>query len=106
MELPMLDDEEYLELHLLIVECMKPTQEFRVKHGLPLENLGLDERFQPALDLYERLTGYRETNARALGHHRISLYGPPCEECGRPLRTPNARGCINCGAEDGEVGEL
>jgi hypothetical protein len=55
-------------------------------------------RFAPMLAAYERLTGFRETNPNAVWHHRVSLYGPPCGECGRPLRTPKARFCAACGA--------
>ena len=56
-----------------------------------------EARFAPMLAAYERLTGFRETNPMAIWHHRASLYGPPCHECGRPLRTPQARFCAACG---------
>jgi uncharacterized OB-fold protein len=58
--------------------------------------LPLQQIFQPALDAYEQITGYRETNYNALFHHRKALYGPPCHKCGRPLRTPRARLCGSC----------
>jgi len=51
-----------------------------------------------ALKLYEELTGFHETNVNALWHHRLSIYGPPCAACGKPLRTPQARSCAACGA--------
>lgn len=54
-----------------------------------------------ALDSYERLTGFRETNANALWHHQLSLYGPPCANCGKPLRTPRASYCPACGTQRG-----
>ncbi len=57
-----------------------------------------NERFKPAFDEYERMTGFRETNVNALWHHRLSLYGPPCKKCGRLLRTVQARHCAECGA--------
>ena len=41
---------------------------------------------------YERITGFHEGNPNAIWHHRIALYGPPCSHCGKPLRTPKARG--------------
>jgi len=54
------------------------------------------EAYRSALDIYEEFTGLRETNIRALYHHRIAMYGPPCERCGKPLRTPAARFCAAC----------
>jgi hypothetical protein len=52
--------------------------------------------FEAALVEYNRLSGYLETNPRAIWHHRLSLYGPPCRACGRPLRTPKAKLCGSC----------
>ena len=51
-----------------------------------------------ALDLYEEMTGLRETNINAIWHHRIALYGQPCDQCGKPLRTPRANFCAGGGA--------
>jgi hypothetical protein len=53
---------------------------------------------EAALDLYEEMTGLRETNINAIWHHRLKDYGLPCTECGKPLRTPQARFCAACGA--------
>jgi len=50
-----------------------------------------------ALAKYRTLTGHRETDANVLWHHRASLYGPPCANCGKPLRTPRAIICAACG---------
>jgi hypothetical protein len=55
-----------------------------------------EQMFGPALDEYELITGIRETNPNALYHHVLSMYGPPCEHCGRPLRTPQAKLCGSC----------
>jgi hypothetical protein len=54
---------------------------------------------QQALAEYERITGFKETNPNARHHHRLSIYGPPCHACGKPLRTPPARYCAMCSAE-------
>ena len=94
MVLPMLDDEEFAVVSALHSEGMRATKEFRKTHNLPLADVGLEERFRPCLDAYERLTGFRETNPNAVMHHRLSLYGPPCQYCGKPLRTPTATRCV------------
>jgi hypothetical protein len=45
---------------------------------------------------YERVCGFCETNPMALYHHQVEKFGPPCEWCGKPLRTPDARLCGAC----------
>jgi hypothetical protein len=58
---------------------------------------GIRERmFTPVLREYERITGVRETNPNAVYHHVLSIYGPPCANCGKPLRTPQAKLCGSC----------
>ena len=78
-EMPMLGEDEYLAV-------------FRV-----VKREGILNGQAAALDMYEELTGLRETNLNAIWHHRVSLYGPPCKSCGKPLRTPKASFCAACG---------
>jgi hypothetical protein len=83
----MLDETEwplvapYLDSH---VEAIKRYREI---HGV-----GVAEARANVADLacasYERLTGFRETNYLSIYHHRLSIYGPTCAQCGRLLRTP------------------
>lgn len=84
MNVPMLDDEEF-------------------KKAKELYNLGLSsiapDRFEPLLEYYNNLTGFGETDAEEIMHHQISQYGPICENCGKPLKTPTATFCISCGAK-------
>jgi hypothetical protein len=71
---------------------------YRKQHNASLheaKNVGWG---QGALDLYYRITGFRETNVNAIWHHRLSQFGPPCAACGKPLRTPRAKFCAACGA--------
>jgi ribosomal protein L37E len=82
MEIPMLDDDEF-------------------EHVMALRGTGrgddLREReFGPVLREYERIAGFHETNINAVYHHRASMYRPPCPDCGKPLRTLQARFCAAC----------
>lgn len=87
MEVPMLDDEEFDVAHKLYGQAFKK------------ENLGLsrEEKFKPLLDFYNQLTGFGETEPNAIMHHHINQYGPPCKQCGKPYRTPQAKFCAACG---------
>ena len=54
-------------------------------------------RFRPLLEKYREMTGFVETEPNAIMHHRIALYGPPCPRCAKPLRSPQAAFCAECG---------
>ena len=74
----------------------------RVRRGLPpgppLPDIGaVYGSLRPLLKGYAMFTGVAETVPNAVWHHVASLYGPPCEHCGKPLRTPRARWCPACG---------
>src|SRR5437868_6795014 len=86
IEVPMLDDDEYK----LVTS----------KHGTKGTGGKAEIRerfFGPVLREYERITGFRETNTNPVDHHRLSLYGPPCTKCQKPLRTPKAKFRAACG---------
>lgn len=95
-EMPMLDEDEFAKVARLYNESIRSTKEFRERHGVPLKVASIAERFRPVRDKYERLTGMKESNQNAIMHHRLSLYGPPCKSCHRPLRTPKAKLCGSC----------
>jgi hypothetical protein len=87
MEIPMLNEEEYAIAHNLYVEAFD-----RRKSGMSRE-----EAFEPMLGYYNTLTGFHETEPNAILHHRIAQYGPACEKCAKPYRTPLAKFCASCG---------
>ena len=93
----MLDEQEYAAVSRIYGAAVRATKEYRKKYGVPLAKCSMDERFRPVCDEYERITGFKETNHNAVMHHRIQLYGPTCPGCARPLRTPKARFCAECG---------
>ena len=100
--LSMLDENEFAEISKTYAECMKGAKEFRERFGVPLKNANVQARFKPVCDRFEQMTGMKETNANAIMHHRLALYGPPCEKCHRPLRSPEAKLCGSCMAPVGK----
>ncbi len=94
--MPMLDDDEYAEVFSLYGETMKSTKEFRQRWNIPLEHAPIEQLFQPVRTHYEHLTGMKDCHENAILHHKLSLYGPPCKKCQKPLRTPKAKLCGSC----------
>ncbi len=99
MEVPMLDEAEYVEIYKIYGECFNSVKmPNRVNcASLASEENRVADRFKPVCDAYEKITGFKETNHNAIMHHRISLYGEACKNCGKPLRTPRVAFCAACG---------
>ncbi len=91
MEIPMLDKGEFViasSLYSKVFKSFKETGKL---------NPDREIAFKELLDYYYKVTGFKETNYNAIMHHCISMYGPPCEKCGKPYRTPKAKLCAACG---------
>jgi hypothetical protein len=82
MDIPMLEADEVNQVFAL------------VNTGVSADPF--EREWGPALREYERITGFHETNPMALYHHQVAMYGPPCEWCGKPLRTLQAKLCGAC----------
>ena len=95
---PMLTEQEWEIMEPALNQAIQDVQTFRAVHGVGLKEALQHGHGQSALRLYQELTGYSETNADAIWHHRLSMYGPACTACGKPLRTPQASFCAACGA--------
>ena len=93
----MLDEKEFTVVSKLYSECMHGARTMRMKNDLPLNETPISALFKPVREAYFQMTGMDESNENAIMHHRISLYGPACDYCGKPLRTPRASFCAACG---------
>lgn len=92
----MLDEEEFAEVAHLYSEAMNAVKSFRESSGSNLKHPSIRDFYRPVREKYQQLTGMRESDENAIMHHRLALYGPPCKQCGRPLRNPRAKLCGNC----------
>jgi len=98
----MLTEEEWEIIHPLLRDSIAGTESDRNDYGISFKaafESGVG--YEAALEHYEKVTGYKETNGAALWHHRLRDFGPPCASCGRPLRTPGAHWCAFCGTMKG-----
>jgi hypothetical protein len=108
MDVPMLNEEEFTvieELYARAVRAIKAYCQPRAP-GMDVSTLNAqtaafsEAQYRPVLEAYRRITGQSHTTQPAdLMHHRISIYGPDCSRCGKPLRTPRASYCAACGTD-------
>lgn len=92
----MLDEQKFAEIAPLHTLGLQSVKEYRASTGESLDDVPLAEHFHAMLVRYEAITGFEETNPNAVWHHRLSLHGPPCGSCGKPLRSPRAKICGSC----------
>ena len=96
MDIPMLDERDWQQIGAPEGNLVRAMKDYQKAHGVSLA-VAKEEAPKQILARYKSLTGFEETNVNALYHHCVELYGPPCHVCGKPLRTPVARRCVECG---------
>jgi hypothetical protein len=97
-EMPMLDEEEFHRVHQHFRDGKSELVDAPRGDEPAWEHPVMTSATKRMLDEYNRITHFNETNPSAVWHHRISLYGPACHACDKPLRSPRARFCAACGA--------
>ena len=109
-DVPMLDDDEWAvimrahqhwdeaERSLAVINSERATRGLAPLKPEPMERHPTLHRYQYLLAGYQLFTGVEQSNPNIVWHHVRSLYGPTCDACGKPLRTPKARVCAACGA--------
>ena len=97
MVVPFLDERESKEILNLYKKCVKLAKNYRAINKATLSETPLDEIFLPVREAYEKMTGYKNMHHDAIMHHELSLLGPDCPYCAKPLRTPAAKLCPECG---------
>jgi len=102
----MLDENEWELIAPSLNNAISDIKRFSDTHEVSLTEARAHGYGREALAVYCHITGFHETNPDALWHHRLSLYGPSCCTCGKPLRTPQAKLCAECGTPRQEDPEL
>lgn len=99
IDIPMLTDDEWALISPHLSNAVQQIKAYREENQCSLAEAHARGFGHKALAVYIEITGFKETNANALFHHRRSIYGPICRVCKKPLRTPLARSCVECGAQ-------
>jgi hypothetical protein len=94
----MLEAEEWARMMPVLADFSAQISAHYAERAASMEEASAHGNPQPALKLYFDMTGCNETNIACLWHHRVELYGEPCENCHKPLRTPGAHFCAECWA--------
>jgi len=94
---PFLDNEEYNQIVDLIIKCQKFA-----KKNPPRNKEEFYGMFAPVREAHEKMTGYKNMHHIAILHHNLYGLGPDCPNCGKPLRTKNAKLCPECGWKNGK----
>lgn len=97
-DIPMLTEAEWEIVSPELANAVGQIKAYREQIHCSLSEARANGFGKKALALYAKMTGFSETNPDALFHHRLSIYGPPCGTCHKPLRTPEASICAACGS--------
>ncbi|WP_162631778.1 hypothetical protein [Burkholderia sp. JP2-270] len=74
IDVPMLTEDEWLLVNPETV--FEQIKQYRKETGVILAEAYQINKGLPDPAAYERITGFRETNAYALMYHQLKLYGP------------------------------
>jgi hypothetical protein len=93
----MLDEPEYAS-----VQEVHRTEAENVKHARRLADRPLSKSDTAWIAAsvtarYLELTGVSGPDSEEILRHRLSRFGPPCQKCGKELRSPRANKCLECG---------
>jgi hypothetical protein len=93
----MLDENEWSRIEPLLTKNLVNRKIYRQTHQASItESINAVSNLA-VLNKYLEITGTPAANISDIWHHRLSLFGAPCQNCGQPLRTPQASFCANCG---------
>jgi hypothetical protein len=93
----MLDEGEYKTIQDAYRAGALEVKKVRVIENRPLNESDENDLYGKVAARYREITGVSDVPPREILRHRLSLVGPPCENCGKELRTPQARKCVECG---------
>ncbi len=96
---PMLDEAEFALINDAYRAGAAQVKLARSLKDRPLVNEDREVLYSGVLARYREIAGEAEVEPEEILRHRLAELGPPCENCGKELRTSLARKCLECGHE-------
>ncbi|MFO1076405.1 MAG: hypothetical protein U1E73_01620 [Planctomycetota bacterium] len=96
-DVSMFDEVEWARLAPLLDGGIRAIKRYREDTGAALADVPTRDLYSSMLSEHQRIAGHAEVRPQDVWHHRRSMHGPPCQRCGKPLRTPEAKQCAACG---------
>jgi hypothetical protein len=93
----MLDEQEFKSIQEAYRAGTLEVQRLRAIENRPLNESDEEVLYGEVAARYREIAGVSDVPHQEIQKHRLSLLGPPCEKCGKELRTPLARKCVECG---------
>jgi hypothetical protein len=93
----MLDEREYESVSEAIKWGVQLVQDDLISERRQMEKSDEENLYREVAARYREITGVSDVPPREILRHRLSLVGSPCENCGKELRTPLAKKCVECG---------
>ena len=99
----MVNEAEFRQLERAYASGTQAIKDYRARRNTSLAETPIADLRRPLRQLYARFcrkAGF-DPVVVAPNHilkHRLAAFGPQCHACGRPLRTPAAARCAECGA--------
>lgn len=97
-DVPMFDDHEFKSISQAYAECTKRLKSLKSSE---LSEIEKEKFYNPFFDVVKSFTKDNSFDFEIYEvlKHQISRFGPPCPVCEKPLRTPKAKKCVECGLE-------
>jgi hypothetical protein len=95
----MLDEQEFASIQEAHQAAAQEVKHARVRENRPLTKADEAAISSAVTARYSALTGISNADHREILRHRLSRLGPPCARCGKELRSPRAKECLECGFE-------
>ena len=96
---PMLDEQEFASIEQAHQAAVQDVKRARVLESSLLTKADEAAISSTVTARYSALTGSSNADYREILRHRLSRLGPPCARCGKELRSPRAKKCLECGFE-------